>query len=124
MSTERLVARRFISRFAAARDGNPPGQTRKQSDAYEAIAKWLDAKDGDVSRMLDTLLDGFFADPWIRAKGFPVGALANDPAKYFAPPKAVRDVTRGFADPSPASAFTNPTDLDSIFGPEEPGDAA
>lgn len=31
-----------------------------------------------------------------------------------------RDVRRGFVDPAPASAFTNPTDLDRIFGPETP----
>jgi len=51
------------------------------------VASWVDTHP-DGERALERALDGFFADPWAQSKGFPLGALANDPMRYANPPEA------------------------------------
>jgi hypothetical protein len=119
MPLPRLVALRYATRFAEARGGNPPGHGPKQAEGYAAIAAWLEKKNGDPERLLRTLLDGWFADAWAGEHGYPITALANDPPKYFAPPKVLRGSRRsGFMPPSQPEDFEPATDLDTIFGPK------
>lgn len=111
---------RFEVRFTAAR-GNPPAWTPKAVAHVGVIAAWLGSRE-DRLAALDSMLTAFFADAWCTEHGYPIGALASDPAKYLAPPTVRRDVRKGFVDPAPASAFTNPTNLDDVFGPEIPAE--
>jgi hypothetical protein len=116
-----LVALRYSVRFNELR-GNPPARTPKQSTGYESIARWLDDKGGDPERVLRTLLDGWFADAWARDHGYPISALANDPPKYYAPPKVLRGSRRsGFMPPAQPEDFEPATDLDTIFGRKAAG---
>jgi hypothetical protein len=117
-----VVRLAFERRFFDA-TGNRPSWGPKAVDACQRIGAWLDdgVRDGpEFDAKLRRLLDGFFADEWARNATYPIGDLAERTVRYFAPPKPVRDVRKGFVDPAPASAFTNPTDLDSLFGPEQP----
>lgn len=116
-SAAELVRKRFGARFDRAR-GNPPAWSAKNLAHCATIGAWLDEKNGDHEKLLSRMLDGFFADAWALEHGFPLGALAGDPSRYFSPPKARRDARSGYLAPAPASAFTSPTNLDDIFGPE------
>ena len=114
---QELVRTRFHARFEAAR-GGPPGWSRSNLAHVDAIADWLSKKRGDPERMLETLLKGFFADGWATAKGFPLGALAGDPTRYFSPPVGAvpsDKKPRGFMPPAPPGSF-KPTDLNALFG--------
>ena len=112
-----LVRSQFAARYDRAR-GNPPAWSAKNLAHCATLGAWLDQKNGDHEKLTVRLLDGFFRDPWAASKGFPLGALANDPVRYFAPPRAPRDVRSGYLAPAPPDAFSNPTNLDDIFGPE------
>lgn len=110
--TSELVRVAFARRFCEV-TSNPPSWSKKNVDLCGVVGNWLDAKGGDIDRILTRLLDGFFADEWARDHGYPLGALANDPPKFLQP--KLRDVTRGFVPPAAASQFIA-TDPDSHFG--------
>lgn len=78
-----------FTRWHTEKTGNPPPQSRKQLDAYASIAAWLEAKDGDPDKMLETLLQRFFTDEWAKDHGYFVAALANNPPMYWAPPRPI-----------------------------------
>ena len=86
--------------------------SRKNVDHVATIAAWLDKKDGDDEVIFARVLDGFFQDPWAADHGYPLGALANDPARYLTRVAG----SRGFVEPSHAKAFKQ-TDLEKAFGP-------
>jgi hypothetical protein len=117
-STLELVTLGYRRRYAAA-TGDPPGQSYKLRAHYESVAKWVDEKDGDAPRLVETLLDGFFSDPWAKSKRFPLGALAGEPGKYFARKKR----GGGFMRTSPESAFNGRGTKVSDLGPAPPGEA-
>lgn len=120
-----LVRLKFEGAYFAKRT-KTPSWTPANVEKCEQIASWLDANGGDDPRaVLDRLVAGFFASARAELRGFPIGFLANDPTEYLiAPPTAPRDVRKGFVAPAPASAFTNPTNLDDVFGPERPRQGA
>lgn len=110
-----LVVTAYKARLTVA-TGNPPSQSHKLKPHYEAIAKWVDEKNGDPKRLITALMDGFFRDKWARSKSFPLGALASDPGKYF---NATKN-GRGYLPTS--ESFGPASSLDEI-GPPAPGEA-
>lgn len=83
--TPDVVKAEYTRRFLAAR-ACPPGWGHKQLEYVRTIAAWVDAMDGDATRLAGRLMDGFFRDPWAADKAFPLGALAGNPSKYFQAP--------------------------------------
>jgi hypothetical protein len=83
--THELVRLCFSARFVKLR-GNPPVWGPKQVAHMHVIASWVEGLNGDDDKLLARLLDGFFRDSWAAGQGFPIGALASNPAKYFSPP--------------------------------------
>jgi hypothetical protein len=68
--------RRFVAKRACS-----PVWAPKNVESARLLDHWA-AAGGDLERALD----GFFADTWAEEQGFPIGALANNPAKYAKPP--------------------------------------
>jgi hypothetical protein len=83
--THELVRLCFSARFVKLR-GNPPVWGPKQVAHMHTIASWVEGLNGDDEKLLARLLDGFFRDSWAAGQGFPIGALASNPPKYFSPP--------------------------------------
>jgi hypothetical protein len=115
VSTAELVETAYKARYAMA-TGNPPGSSEKKRADYRAIASWVDEKNGDAKRIITTLMSGFFRDKWAQKKSFPLGALANEPGKYFNAAKNGRGYLHTSESFGPASS------LDEI-GPPAPGEA-
>lgn len=65
----------------------PPRWSPKAIEACAAISGWVETLPRQEGA-LERLLEGFFSDVWAESKGFPIAALANDPPRYFDPPKA------------------------------------
>lgn len=59
--------------------------TRATDPAADTLAAWLSSLPGDPLAALQTALDNYFADPWVRSQHFPVQHLAKYPQKYLAP---------------------------------------
>lgn len=88
LELKHLVRQRFVHWYTQKRSYTPP-QTKKQVEGYEAIASWLvDQPGGHPEKMLEHLLQRFFVDEYAEKAGFNIWLLANDPPRYFAPPKA------------------------------------
>jgi hypothetical protein len=121
--TEHMVRVLFERRYTEARTV-PPGWSRNNLAHVKSLALSLDKLRGDREKLFCRMLDAFFADAWAINHGFPLGALASDPAKYLAPPQqtaTAKERKSGFMPPSPGSAFKR-TNLDSLFGTRvEPG---
>lgn len=55
----------------------------KAHEHIGACAAWVaDAGEDRIEARAAAILDGMFADPWMREHRWPWGAVANDPAKY------------------------------------------
>lgn len=95
---------------------------RAGDPAVPAVGLWLakNVKFEELDGAIGRILDRFFADAYVVKRDYPVGLLEKQVSALLDPPKALRDVRKGFCEPSPASAFKNPTDLDKVFGPETP----
>lgn len=102
--------------------GNPPSQSHKLKPHYEAIAAWVDEKNGHAERLVEQLLVGFRRDKWARSKSFPLGALASDPGKYFNAQKK-NGSGGGFMPTSPDHKFDGKGTKVSDLGPAPPGEA-
>jgi hypothetical protein len=110
------VRRAYESRFLALR-GAPPAWTAKNVESCKLLSAWVETYGGNAESVIRKLMDGFFADAWAQSTGFPLAALANDPARYLAPPRKPRDVKRGYVEAADASAFTGPeVDPEELFG--------
>jgi hypothetical protein len=92
--THELVRLCFSARFVKAR-GNPPVWGQKQVAHMHVIASWVESLNGDDEKLLARLLDGFFRDPWAIRECFPIGALANNPERYFTPSGPPTEPPRG-----------------------------
>lgn len=122
VSLVELIRIRFSERYREKRT-NPPSWPRENRERLEAIASWLEPlgqSGAEYERLLERMLRNFFGDPYAEKARFSVGLLASQAETWLNPPKPPRDVRSGFVDPAPPSAFKNPTNLDTIFGPEQP----
>jgi hypothetical protein len=82
------------------------------------LGAWLSRNTQDVDQAIGVMLERFFVDAYAIKNDFPIGLLNKQAGRLLEPPRAARDVRKGFVEPAPSSAFTNPTDLDKVFGPE------
>lgn len=115
-STLELVKAAYRARYSMA-TGNPPSQSHKLKPHYEAIAEWVDEKNGDPKRIVTRLMDGAFRDQWMQEKGYPLGALAGSPGKYFdAQKNGGRNPRKGFLRSADPEAFESGTSSDDVFG--------
>jgi len=118
--TPELVRRRFTIWFAKHRAGTPPTWGEKNAGHLRTLSDWLDALDGDAPLLLERTLQGFFADPKARSKGYPIAYLAQNPAEYLHPPEPERDVRNmGFVPAAPSGSYGKPTSVEELWGPKK-----
>lgn len=113
-STLELVKAAWRARVIMA-TGNPPSQSHKLRPHYEAIAQWVDEKNGDPKRIVTSLMDGAFRDPWMQEKGYPLGSLAGSPGKYFDAQKNGRNPRKGFMRSARPEDFEGGLTADDVF---------
>lgn len=114
-STLELVKAAWKARLIMA-TGNPPSQSHKLRPHYEAIAQWVDEKNGDPKRIVTRLMDGAFRDKWMQDNGYQLGALAGSPGKYFDAQKNGRNPRKGFMRSAAPEDFEGGLTSDDVFG--------
>lgn len=88
---ETLVRKEFAKRFQAA-EGSL--WTLAGDPAVAVVAAWLRSLGSDPRKALARLLDGFFADSWVRSRHYPIGHLSRHPQKYYEPRKTPAPVAQ------------------------------
>lgn len=86
-------------------------QHHGHADLVRAVASWAELH-ADPETAVAGAIDGWSRDSWVRSRGWPMGALAKDPAKYLA-------IASGSAASSAPGDFTN-ADEDPFGEPETP----
>jgi len=108
----KLVRRRFSEEYERA--------TQLPWNAFGApgvfgIASWLYRAGGAPEARLDTLLETFFADPWVAERIYPIEHLSKNCGRYMAPVKLRSSRPAGFRPPAAAASHTK-TDINAFLG--------
>ncbi|UJR81469.1 hypothetical protein [Sandaracinus amylolyticus] len=88
--------------------GAPMPAHRTQADALEALAQWLadEHRAAEHAAIVERVLAGAFADPWMREATYPLARIAAEPGRYLQAPARGRAALPS-ADEHAANATTD-----------------
>jgi len=64
--------------------GNPQTAHRQTAESLDTLAEWLaEVPEADRDATLAAVLDGAWADPWMRERSCPIARIASEPARWL-----------------------------------------
>jgi hypothetical protein len=109
----------FIAEYEAVQRSTPNMGGKHVGELHATVLRTAELQRVDPSELFVAKVRTWLSKPLSeRERQSPYACFAQAWGSLTAAQR--RDVTKGFVEPAPASAFTNPTNLDDVFGPEIP----
>lgn len=117
--TARRMAVAFVAEYEAVQRSTPNMGGKHVGDLHATVLRTAELQRVEPSALFVATVRTWLSKPLTeRERQSPYACFTQAWGGLTGAGK--RDVRKGFVEPAPASAFTNPTNLDDVFGPEIP----